>query len=86
MRTNALMLRKTQQRKSSRFTLLLAGASLTLLMGCEKVIVERCDVPVVRANQCVKDNLKEANLAPCTLDYLDLVGKQQKAIKAINGE
>jgi hypothetical protein len=66
---------------------LLAVISLAWSSGCsEKVVVERCDVPVVRANQCVKDNLKEINLAPCTLDYLDLVGKQQRAIKAINGD
>lgn len=41
----------------------------------------QCDVPVIRANQCVKDNLNRADLAGCTLDYLDLIGKQQEALE-----
>lgn len=60
----------------------LAAISMMLLAGCEKQIVQ-CDVPVIRANQCVKDNLNRADLAGCTLDYLDLIGKQQEALENV---
>lgn len=58
----------------------LAVINLALLTGCEQQVVQ-CDVPVIRANQCVKDNLNRADLAGCTLDYLDLIGKQQEALE-----
>lgn len=63
----------------------LAAISLMLLTACNDAAPAQ-GVPVVRANQCVKDWLRQAEVPGCALDYLDLIAKQQAALEKTSAE
>lgn len=64
-----------------RFMLSLLVASLTLLAGCNDAPKGGFCPASVRADQCTKDWLLSVEVPACALDYLNRVGKQQKAIE-----
>ena len=72
------------QGKSLTYSRSLAALILTLLIGCDAVPAQ-CPVPVIRADRCVKDWLRSVKIPDCGMDYLDRIGKQQKALEEIKG-